>query len=132
MPDDHLHSRGAASPGGLLQNKNILNRLKWSMNHQDLTNTCAIEQFQGSLLFSGLGGPLMLDVGRYKTSNNHLFYFCNKSEILTNECRKILIIVCGIFKKKNRYNFVKNIAQCKCYRARPLCSPHLQLQLTRK
>ena len=51
------------------------------MNHQDLINTCAIEQFQGMLLFSGLSGPLMLDVGRYKTlSNNHFFFFCNKSE----------------------------------------------------
>ena len=59
ISDDHFHSSGAASSGGLLCSNNDLNRPYWPMDHQDLINICVFEQFEG-LLFSDLSGPLSI------------------------------------------------------------------------
>ena len=45
IPDDHFHSSKAASPDRLLCSNNILNRLNFSMNHQDLIKSGVFEQF---------------------------------------------------------------------------------------
>ena len=51
IPDIYIHGSRAAPPDGLLPSNNVLSRPNCSMNHQDLINTCVLEQFEG--LFGG-------------------------------------------------------------------------------
>ena len=72
IPDDRFHS-------------NVINRLNFSINHQDLINIYVFELFQG-FSFLDLSGPLSVIVGLYNERFQSILLIFTKTYVNKHTC----------------------------------------------